>query len=73
MCSHGLSKSRILAGIQCPKQLYLRTYHPELAEASANLQAIFDTGHRVGELAPLYPHGTLIGHDQDLNAALEPI
>jgi hypothetical protein len=72
MRSHGLSKSRILAGIQCPKQLYLKTYHPELAEESASLQAIFATGHRVGELArTLYPHGTLIGSDDDLNAALE--
>ncbi len=62
MRSHGLSKSRILAGIQCPKQLYLKTYHPEVAEESASLQAIFDTGNRVGELArTLYPQGTLIG------------
>ena len=72
MRSYGLSKSRILAGIQCPKQLYLKTYRPELAEESASLQAIFDTGHRVGELArTLYPHGMLIGADQELNAALE--
>ncbi len=72
MRSHGLSKSRILAGIQCPKQLYLKTYHPELAEKSANLQAIFDAGNEVGELArTFYPQGTLIGHDKDLNAALE--
>jgi hypothetical protein len=72
MRSRGLSKSRILAGIQCPKQLYLKTYHPELAEETANLQAVFETGNRVGELARAsYPHGTLIGHDSDLNAALE--
>lgn len=72
MRSHGLSKSRILAGIQCPKQLYLKTYHPELAEEPAGLQALFETGHRVGELVrAMYPRGTLIGHDSDLNAALE--
>ncbi len=72
MRSHGLSKSRILAGIQCPKQLYLKTHHPELAKESSSLQAIFETGHRVGALArALYAHGTLIGHDTDLNAALE--
>lgn len=72
MRSHGLSKSRILAGIQCPKQLYLKTYHPELAEEPAGLQGIFDAGHRVGELArTFYPHGTLIGYDKALNIALE--
>jgi hypothetical protein len=38
-----------MAGIQCPKQLYLKTYHPELAEEPANLRAIFNTGHRVGD------------------------
>ncbi|MFQ5545876.1 MAG: DUF2779 domain-containing protein, partial [Acidiferrobacterales bacterium] len=72
MRSHGLSKSRILAGIQCPKQLYLKTYHPEFAEESASLQDVFATGHQVGELArTFYPNGRLIGHDNDLNAALE--
>ena len=71
MRSHGLSKSRILAGIQCPKQLYLKTYHPEFAEESANLQSIFTAGNRIGALArELYPQGRLIGHDHDLEGAL---
>lgn len=71
MRSYGLSKSRILAGIQCPKQLYLKTYHPELAEESASLQSIFTAGNQVGELArQFYPHGHLIGHDHDLEGAL---
>ncbi len=72
MRSRGLSKSKIMAGIQCPKQLYLKTYHPELAEESADKQERFDVGHQVGELArTLYPGGTLIGDGGDLKAALE--
>ncbi|MFQ5755678.1 MAG: DUF2779 domain-containing protein [Acidiferrobacterales bacterium] len=61
-----------MAGIQCPKQLYLKTYHPEFAEESAGLQDVLATGHKVGELArTFYPNGRLIGHDDDLRAALE--
>ncbi len=71
MRPYGLSKSRILAGIQCPKQLYLKTYHPEFAEESASLQGIFAAGNQVGELArQFYPQGRLIGHDNDLEGAL---
>jgi hypothetical protein len=29
-----LSKTKVLAGLQCDKQLYLRVHHPELAEAT---------------------------------------
>ena len=72
MRSHSLSKSRIMAGLQCPKRLYLKTYHPEYAGESAGLRDIFATGHKVGELArSFYPDGTLIGHDDDLGAALK--
>ena len=54
-----LSKSKYLIGLQCPKLLW---YHynaqdrvPEPDEAT---QAIFDTGHHVGDLAKLrYPDG----------------
>jgi hypothetical protein len=71
MRSYHLSKSRILAGIQCPKQLYLKTYHPEYAEESSSLQGIFTAGNRVGELARrYYPQGRLIGEDHGLEGAL---
>ncbi|MFQ5757504.1 MAG: DUF2779 domain-containing protein, partial [Acidiferrobacterales bacterium] len=71
MRSRGLSKSRIMAGIQCPKRLYLETYHRELAEGSADKQERFAAGRRVGELArTLYPGGTLIDGG-DLKGALE--
>ncbi len=59
---HALSKSRFVAGRQCIKRLYLETHHRDLAaEPSAAQQRIFDTGHRVGELAcQEYPSGVLI-------------
>ncbi len=71
MRSRGLSKSKIMAGIQCPKRLYLETYHPELTEKSADKEALFEVGHQVGELArTLYPGGTLIDGG-DLKGALK--
>jgi hypothetical protein len=60
-----LSKSRFLAGLQCPLRLWHQCYNPHLApEASPVQQAIFDTGHEVGRLATsLFPGGRLIGED----------
>jgi len=60
-----LSKSRYLAGLQCPLRLWYQCYNPELAaEVSPTQQAIFDTGHEVGELAThLYPGGVLVKED----------
>lgn len=60
-----LSKSRFLAGLQCPLRLWYECYHPELAsETSTARQAIFDMGHEVGQLATqLYPGGILIEDD----------
>lgn len=68
----GLSKSRILAYLQCPKRLYLSVHHPELEEESADATARFQAGHQVGALAQaMYPDGILIGGEQnDLSAAL---
>jgi predicted RecB family nuclease len=60
-----LSKSRFLAGRQCPLRLWLRCYNPHLAsEVSAAQQAMFDAGHEVGLLATrLFPGGRLIEDD----------
>ena len=57
-----LSKSRFLAGLQCLKRLYLECYHRELADpVRPGTRAIFDTGHRVGELArERFPGGRLV-------------
>jgi hypothetical protein len=60
-----LSKSRFVAGLQCPLRLWHQCYNRELAtEVSLVQQAIFDTGHEVGRLATrLYPGGILIEKD----------
>jgi hypothetical protein len=60
-----LSKSRFLAGLQCPLRLWYQCYEPRLAgEISPAKQALLETGHRVGRLATrLYPGGILIEED----------
>ena len=60
-----LSKSRFLAGLQCPLRLWHECYNREFAsEVSSVKQAVFDTGHEVGRLATqLYPEGVLIEED----------
>jgi hypothetical protein len=61
-----LSKSSFIKGLQCHKQLYLYKNHPELMDKiDAGQQAIFDTGHNVGELATqLFPGGKMIPHQE---------
>lgn len=58
-----LSKSKFMSGLQCPKMLWWKVHDaqaPELATDTAG-QAIFDRGHRVGELARTHvPGGVLI-------------
>jgi predicted RecB family nuclease len=60
-----LSKSRFLAGLQCPLRLWHECYNWELAsKVSPAQQAVFNTGHEVGQLATrLYPGGVLIKED----------
>jgi predicted RecB family nuclease len=60
-----LSKSRFLAGLQCPLRLWNQCYNPNLAaEVSPGQQAIFDMGHEVGRAATrLHPQGILIEED----------
>jgi len=60
-----LSKSRYLAGLQCPLRLWYQCYERHLATpVSPVQQALFDTGHEVGRLAArLYPGGVLIEED----------
>ena len=57
-----LSKSRYMAGLQCPKRLYLETYRRELADpVDPAQQARFDAGTAVGELARhRFPGGRLV-------------
>ena len=60
-----LSKTRYLSGDQCHLRLWHDAHSPDLApEVDDTLQAIFDTGHEVGELAcRRYPGGYLVTHD----------
>jgi predicted RecB family nuclease len=60
-----LSKSRFLAGLQCPLRLWYQCYDRKLATpASPTQQAIFDMGHEVGLLATkLYPAGLYVAED----------
>ena len=46
-----LSKSRYTTFCQCPKALWLKTYKPEEAEVDEALQARFEKGSEVGDLA----------------------
>lgn len=59
----GLSKSRYTTGLQCHRRLWWTVHErdaPELV-VGPELQAVFDTGNQVGELARTYfPGSTLI-------------
>ncbi len=46
-----LSKSKLIAFRQCPKRLWLEVHQPGLREDSKSTQAIFKTGHQVGDIA----------------------
>jgi hypothetical protein len=66
-----LSKSRITAGLQCGKRLWLAVHRPELEAYSADTRRRFAAGHGVGEVArELYGDGILIGEGVPLSRAL---
>ena len=46
-----LSKSKLIASLQCPRRLWLEVHCPELSEHSAASQAAFAAGRSVGEVA----------------------
>jgi len=46
-----LSKSKLIAFRQCPKRLWLEVHRPDLREDSAAVQASFQAGYQVGEVA----------------------
>jgi len=57
----GLSKSRIIQHLQCPKRLWLSINRPELAEVDGGVTARMAAGNEVGAVARgLYPAGFLI-------------
>ncbi len=57
-----LSKSLYTRGLQCHKSLYLRKFRPELrADPSAELEALWASGHMVGDFARmLFPGGVVV-------------
>jgi hypothetical protein len=61
----GLSKSRYLNGLQCPKYLWLATWRKELRnEFDETTEEILAQGHQVGALAQeLFPGGVEIPYE----------
>ena len=47
----GLSKSRYTAFCQCPKNLWLKMYKPDEATVDTGVEARFESGNEVGDLA----------------------
>ena len=75
-----LSKSLYTRGLQCHKSLYLDRNRPELrAEPTEELEALWESGRRVGEFAHmLFPGGTVVpfeglSKDQQLAKTREEI
>ena len=72
--ARGLSKTRLMSFLQCPRQLWLQEHRPDLAPPiDAETQALFDTGHAVGAIArQTYDHGAgaMIEYDAGLAAAM---
>ena len=62
MTAPTLSKSKYLAGCQCPRRVWLSCRAPELGTPpDAAKQAIFDSGHEIGRRAhALFPGGVLV-------------
>jgi hypothetical protein len=61
-----LSKSRYMAGLQCPKRLWFEANaRDRVPEVDAATQAIFEQGHEVGRLAQgLFPGGLEIDRER---------
>lgn len=70
-----LSKTKFTQGLQCSKQLWWRVHEPDAPElvVAPSLQAVFDRGHQVGELARgRFPGGVLIDGDyRDVEGKVE--
>ncbi len=64
-----LSKSRVTAGLQCLKRVYLETYaHDDRDEMDPGRQAILDAGRQVGKVARgRFPGGVVITEDPKLH------
>jgi len=67
-----ISKSKFVAGCQCPKRLYLQVHQPELAaEPDAASAAVMEQGREVGLLArQLFPGGVEVDGTGGLGQAI---
>jgi predicted RecB family nuclease len=67
-----LSKSRFVAGCQCPKRLWFQVHERELAaKPDAATEAIMEQGHEVGMLArELFPSGVEVSSEGGLDQAI---
>ncbi len=60
-----ITKSHIMTGLRCPKQLWLQTYNPELAQAASTSRKAISNGVEIGVIArQCYQTGRLVGHVQ---------
>ena len=67
-----LSKSKIMAGRQCEKRLWLEVRRPDLIEHGPDVEQRFAVGHAVNNVARAqYPGGVLISYDHGAEAAVE--
>ncbi len=72
MKPRGLSKSKLISSLQCPKRLWLEVHRAELIPEDPTRERMFSFGHEVGEMARrLTPGGVLIEHQEDLATALK--
>ena len=72
MKRHYLSKSKIMAGRQCEKRLWLEMYRSDLIEYGSDVEQRFAAGEDVNDVARAqYPDGILVSYDHGANAAVE--
>jgi hypothetical protein len=72
MSAQYLSKSRIIAGRQCEKRLWLEAHRPELIEYDDNVKQRFNTGNMVNDVArSQFPGGVLIEYERGTAEALK--
>ena len=72
MTKHYFSKSKIMAGHQCEKRLWLEVYRSDLIEYGSDVEQRFAAGDDVNDIARAqYPDGVLVSYDRGANAAVE--
>jgi len=67
-----LSKSRFIAGMQCPKRLYLSVYPPETSQEDEGGESLsIVNGDAVGEVARKLYSGVMVEYDAGLSVAIK--